>query len=65
VPAFVHLLDDFRREGFEVRRLAAGDKPLIGDDLFVDPLAAGVDDVGLDGFVGGAGLFPRTSVTGA
>ena len=51
VFAFVDFLDDFRREGIQVGRLAAGYKPLIGYDLLIEPMAACVDDVGLDRLV--------------
>src|SRR5205085_10379153 len=45
---FAELLDHFSIECRDVVRFAAGDQPIIDDDLFVNPLAAGVLDVGLD-----------------
>ena len=52
VFAFRDLLNDLRREGLEIRGLAAGDKSLVGDDLFIKPLTARVDHIGFDRLVG-------------
>src|SRR5213076_1825281 len=48
VGALGELLDHLVVEGGEVVGLAAGHEALVDDDLLVDPLAAGVADVGLD-----------------
>jgi len=41
-------LDHLLVEGRDVVRLAARDEVVVDDDLLVDPLAAGVADVGLE-----------------
>ena len=41
------LLDELGAEGRQIVRFAAGDEAVVDDDLLVDPLAAGVADVGL------------------
>src|SRR3954470_21849568 len=47
VLALAELLDDLRAEGGEVVRVAGGDEALVDDDLLVDPVRAGVAQVGL------------------
>jgi len=48
VLALGELLDDLGAEGRQVVGRAARDKPLVGDDLLVDDVSAGVADVGPD-----------------
>ena len=47
VDALGELLDDLGVEGVEVVGFAAADQPLVDVDLLVDPLGAGVAQVGL------------------
>src|SRR5690606_41218004 len=53
VPAFGDLLDELRGDGRRVGGLAARDQTLVDDDLLVEPLAAGVLDVGPEARVRG------------
>src|SRR5436190_8160941 len=53
VPAFADLLDDFCAEVLEIARIARGDDAVVGHHRSILPLAAGIDDVGLDRLVGG------------
>src|SRR2546423_4961782 len=55
VDALGKLLDDLRLEGLEVVRLAAGDQALVDMDLLVDPLGAGIAQVGPQARPGGQG----------
>ena len=48
--------DDLFAEGGDVFGSAAGDEVAVPDDLFVDPLGAGIFEVGVDGGPGGDGL---------
>ena len=43
------------REGWNVFRLAARNEVAVGDDLLIDPLGSGVDEVGVDRGPGGDG----------
>src|SRR4051812_36689744 len=51
VPSFLYLLDDLGDEGRQVLRAAARDDAVVGHDLLVDPLPAGVFQVLADRFV--------------
>ncbi len=53
VAALAELLDHLLVERRDVVRLAARDDAVVDDDLLVDPVAAGVVDVGLEGRPGG------------
>src|SRR3954465_3473049 len=51
VQAFPNLLDDLGHERFEIGRRAARDDALIGHNRFIAPIAARIDDIGLDRLV--------------
>src|SRR5205823_6969451 len=48
VPPFAELLDGLVAEGGQIVRLPARDETVVDDDLRVDPLRTGVDEIGLD-----------------
>jgi hypothetical protein len=51
VNSFGDLFDHLAIEGGDVVRLAAGHEPLIDDDFFIDPICAGILEVGLNRMV--------------
>jgi hypothetical protein len=53
VGAFGELFEHLLVEGGNVVGLAAGDEAVVNDDLFVNPVRARVDEVGLDRRPGG------------
>src|SRR4051794_9881279 len=66
VHALGELLDDLGLERFQVFRFAAGDQSLVDVDFLVDPVGAGVAEVGLQARPGGEGAAPAhpTAVQG-
>jgi hypothetical protein len=47
VRTLSELLDDLGAKRWEIVRVPAGDQPLIGHDLLIDPLTASIGDIGL------------------
>lgn len=60
MTSFAQFFNDLRREGAQVTRIATGDKPIVSDDLPVEPASAGVFDILTNRYVGrGAATFGR------